>query len=595
MERALDGLPAAPGTAVGAARVLTNAALVDREPVPHSGRQAEMAAARRALELAAAEIDGIAEGLRESGRDSEAEIVETGAMIAQDPGLHREILAAVFESGAPAAAAILDVSEAQAKLIAGLDDARLAERADDIRAVGRRAAGLVDSDSRLDQNGASSDAGEVLIGADLGPAEVAELEASVTGIALAAGGVSAHAAIVARSLGIPMVVGVGDELLTVARGSPVVVDGSNGTVFVAPDRARIEAAKAEFGRRAERRTEAIAARELPSITTDGHPVRVLANVSGRAELGAALEAGAEGVGLLRTELAFLGAVDWPSEQEHKRALAPILAGLEGRLATVRVLDFGGDKTPPFLAGVEERGIELLLGHPDAFAAQLRAIIATAKEAELRILLPMVGTVDQIHLATRAIRDTVAAVPDARRPQIGAMIETTEGVEAAGAIAAEVDFLSIGTNDLTHSVLRADRFSPQTARAHDPRVLRAIAAVVDAASTRGLPVEVCGEAASDPISAPLLIGSGVDEISVGAARVGTVRQWVRALSFAELSRLAMSSRQMETAAEVEALVSGVSGRLALFDERADADGEALEGPIGVGPLGAEPQRRPAPGA
>jgi phosphoenolpyruvate-protein phosphotransferase len=594
MERALDGLPAAPGTAVGAARVLTSPARVDREPISHGGRQAEIAAARRALDLAAAEIDVIAQGLRESGRDAEAEIVETGALIAQDPALHREIVAAVSDNGTPAAAAILDVSEAQAQVIAGLDDVRLAERADDIRAVGRRAAGLVDSASHIDQTGASGDAGEILIAADLGPAEVADLDAGITGIALAAGGVSAHAAIVARSLGIPMVVGVGQELLTVGRGNPVVVDGSNGTVFLAPDRSRIEATRAELSRRAERRRDAIATRELPSVTTDGHPVRVLANVSGTAELSAALEAGAEGVGLLRTELAFLAAADWPSEEEHRRALAPILAGLKGRLATVRVLDFGGDKTPPFLAGVRERGIELLLDHADPFAAQLRAIVAAAKWVELRILLPMVGSVDQIHLATRAIRDAVAAVPDACCPQIGAMIETSEGVEAAAAIAAEVDFLSIGTNDLTHSVLRADRFSPQTACAHDPRVLRAIAAVVDAASTPGLPVEVCGEAASDPISAPLVIGSGVDEISVGAARVGTVRQWVRALSFAELNRLAVSSRRMETAAEVEALLSGVSERLSLFDERGDADAEVLEGPIGVGAAGGEAQRRPAPG-
>jgi phosphoenolpyruvate-protein kinase (PTS system EI component) len=593
MERALEGLAAAPGKAVGRARVLA-AAVVDREPVPHRRRVGEVAAARLALDRAAAEIEAIAATLRQSGQHEEAEIVETAALIAHDPTLYKQILAAVSEHGLPAAAAILDVSEANAELVAGIDDARLAARADDIRSVGRRAAGLVGSTPEPDHMSRATDAGEVLIGSDLGPAEVAELETGVTGIALAAGGVSAHAAIVARSLGIPMVVGVGDDLLTAAQGSSVVVDGSNGAVFLSPDRATIEAARLELDRRADRRARAIASRELPSVTADGHPVAVLANVSGITELGAALEAGAKGVGLLRTELAFLTATDWPSEEDHRRALAPILTELRGRPATVRVLDFGGDKTPPFLTGAGERGIELLLEYPDQFAAQLRAIVATAAGAELRILLPMVDTVEQVDLARRAILDAVDARGGARRPRIGAMIETEAGVDVANAIAARVDFLSLGTNDLTHSILRADRFSPQVVRAYNPRVLRAIAVVVEAAKRAAIPIEVCGEAASDPVSAPLLIGSGVDEISVGAARVGAVREWIQILSFVELSRLEVAARRLETPAQVERLVAGISDRLTLL-ERADADGEVLEGPIGVGAVGAEVQGRAAPSA
>jgi phosphoenolpyruvate-protein kinase (PTS system EI component) len=594
VERALEGLAAAPGRAVGRARLVAVMIVVDEGPIPRSRRQGEAVAARQALDRAATEIEAIAATLRRSGQEEEAEIVETGALIARDPSLHRGILAEVFERGAPAAAAIIAAADVQAGLVAAIDDARLAERADDIRSVGRRAAGLVGLASRPKPDGAANGSGEVLIAADLGPAEVAELDSGVTGIALAAGGVSAHAAIVARSLGIPMVIGVGDDLLAAAPGSAVVVDGSSGTVFLSPTAARAEEARLELGRGADRRARAIASRELPSVTGDGHSVRVLANVSGTAELAAALEAGAEGVGLLRTELAFLAAPAWPSEDEHRSALAPILAQLQGRLATVRVLDFGGDKTPPFLDGVEERGIELLLKHPDRLAAQLRAIVASAGSSELRVLLPMVATIDQIDLARRAILDAVEAVPGAVAPQLGAMIETCAGVDAARAIAAEVDFLSIGTNDLTHSVLDADRFSPHEARAHNPRVLRAIATVVQAAKQAGVPIEVCGEAASDPIGAPLLIGSGVDEVSVGAARVGTVRQWIRSLSFAELSDLEVRARRLETSTQVESLVAGLAERLSLL-ERADADAEVLERPIGVGTAGAEPQGRSAPGA
>ena len=207
---------------------------------------------------------------------------------------------------------------------------------------------------------------------------------------------------------------------------------------------------------------------------------------------------------------------------------------------------------------------------------------------------MVSTVVQIEAARAAVSTAVEAVQGAERPQIGAMIETTAGVDASRAIASEVDFLSIGTNDLTHSTLDADRFSPQAARTHNPRVLRAIATVVQAAKLAQVPIEVCGEAASDPIGAPLLIGSGVDEISVGAARVGTVRQWIRSVSFAELSDLEIRARRLETPAQVESLVAGVARRLELL-ERADADGEVLERPVGVGATGAEPQRRSASGA
>jgi phosphoenolpyruvate-protein kinase (PTS system EI component) len=590
VERALDGLAAAPGCAVGGARVLAVAA-VDREPVPQRRRLAEIAAARRALDQAAAEVEAIAATLTRSGRDEEAEIVETAALIARDPYLQRQVTAAVSERGVPAAAAILDVSEAHAELLDELPDERLAARADDVRSVGRRAAGLVGSRSEAGRLASAADAGEILIAADLGPAEVAELEAGVAGIALAAGGVSAHAAIVARSLGIPMVVGVGEDLLSVARGSEVVVDGSDGAVFLSPDPARVEAARLDRDRREGRRAAAIAARDLPAVTEDGRRVSVLANVSGVVELDAALEAGAEGVGLLRTELAFLTATAWPSEEAHRATLGPVLAGLRGRPATVRVLDFGGDKTPPFLAGVEQRGIALLLGHPAALAAQLRGILAVADGAMLRILLPMVETVAQVALARRAIVDAVEAVPGAARPRLGAMIETRAGVGAARAIAAEVDFLSIGTNDLTHSVLDADRFSPQVVRAYNPRVLRAIAVVVDAGRRAAIPVEVCGEAGSDPTSAPLLIGAGVDEISVGAARVGAVRQWVRTLSFAELSRLEVAARRLETVAQVEALLAPISDRLSLL-ERADANGQILDRPVGVGPAGAEMQGRAA---
>jgi phosphoenolpyruvate-protein kinase (PTS system EI component) len=293
---------------------------------------------------------------------------------------------------------------------------------------------------------------------------------------------------------------------------------------------------------------------------------VLVNAATPTEVTAGLSAGAEGAGLIRTELAFLDARGWPSRAEHARMLRPLLARLQGSTATVRVLDFGGDKIPLFLRDDPRRGMELLLAHPGAFRAQLVAIAevvgggiarrlaaeptaggpAVERPPELRVLLPLVRGVRDVAM-TRAIVESLGAPL-----RLGAMIELPEAAAAARAIAAECDFLSVGTNDLTHATLGTDRFAHGGAPAHDPRVLRHIASAAAAAQEAGIPLEVCGEAASDPLTVPLLIGLGADELSVGAARVGTVRAWVRGLDHAGARELAREALAAPDAAAVERL-------------------------------------------
>jgi len=276
---------------------------------------------------------------------------------------------------------------------------------------------------------------------------------------------------------------------------------------------------------------------------------VLANVSSSAELDVALGAGAEGVGLLRTELAFLDATAWPSEREHRAALEPILAGLQGRPAVVRVLDFGADKTPPFLQGVSERGLKLLLANPEAFTEQLQAILLGARAKDVRILLPMVDHPEEVVAAGALMRLAADALGIEALPPIGSMIETPRAAENASLIAEHSAFLSIGTNDLTAATLGADRFAANAARVYDPRVLRSIARSVVAAHDAGIALEVCGEAASDTVMLPLLVGLGVDEVSVGAARVGEVRSWIRRLNAEQAEGLARSALALDTADEV----------------------------------------------
>jgi phosphoenolpyruvate-protein kinase (PTS system EI component) len=290
---------------------------------------------------------------------------------------------------------------------------------------------------------------------------------------------------------------------------------------------------------------------------------VLVNAATREELELGLQAGAEGIGLVRTELAFLDAGRWPSEEDHDRALQPILEGLGSRPAVVRVLDFGADKSPPFLHGTAQRGLELLLANRPRLIDQLRSILRLARRRDVRIMLPMVdhpGQLDEVR-ATLTQLSSELELELERIPPLGAMIETPAAAENAAAIASRSDFLSIGTNDLTATTLGADRFSANTARAHHPRVLRSIDRSVAAAHGAGIRIEVCGESASDPIMLPLLLGLDVDELSVGAARVGDVRDWVRGLHAGRAAGLARSALAMDAAEEVESAARELTSVLA----------------------------------
>jgi phosphoenolpyruvate-protein kinase (PTS system EI component) len=422
-------------------------------------------------------------------------------------------------SGLSAPDALCQAADQFAAELAVLPDPMLAQRADDLRSLGRRAAARA---AGVKPGGT----GGVLVASTLGPADVAELGAA--GIALAGGGITAHAAIVARSLGVPMVVGLGPAVLEVESGEEVVLDGDRGLLVQRPESNRVTAARAEGERRRLARQRAVADRLHEAVTKDGHRVCVLANASTVAEAVEGLAQGAEGVGLVRTELLFLDAPVWPTYEQQVNFLKPIFAQLPNLTVTVRLFDFGGDKTPPFLRGTTARGVELLLGFPEALKTQLAAIVDAGTKVKLRLLVPMVTSPDQL----RAVRTVLATVVEGRvSPLLGSMIETPEAALNAGAIATESDFFSIGTNDLTQLVLGLDRERSKRAPVTDVRVLHLIDATTRAARSARILVDVCGEAASDAVAMPILVGLGVDELSAAAARVGEVRQWVRELSFA----------------------------------------------------------------
>jgi multiphosphoryl transfer protein len=536
-EVAFRGHPAAPGAALGPA--WTRVDCDDSEP---GAVDDEWARVERGLALVVDELDALAARLRAEGHHADADIVDSNRMMADDPALLAAARAAVAEGGS-ARRAIAEAAAPHIAALANLDDPTLASRAADLRAIARRAGELANGD------GVSPPTGAIILAEDLGPSEVASW--------------TAHAAIVARSLGIPLVTGVGATALRIPDGEQIAVDADRGIVL----RGFSPATRVRFRERIDRsRTEAERAlreRHEPAVTRDGRAVRLLANAGTAAEVEAALAAGAEGIGLLRTELSFLHASAWPDEASHRAALEPLLAPLAHRIATVRTLDFGGDKTPPFLAGTDavsplgRRGIRLALASPEGVAPQLRALLSVGGEAVVRILIPMVSEVDEVdavrEIARRARDEILPGAPD---PLVGAMIEIPAAALNAAAIARHCDFLSVGTNDLIQYTLVTDRQDPAAATravAYHPAVLRLIARAVTAAHSAGIPVDVCGEAAGDPETLLLLVGLGVDELSVSPARLASTRRTIRSLTLSS-ARAAVAEALSAPSAEAVARIA-----------------------------------------
>ena len=478
-----------------------------------SKASATVDAVRTAFAAVAHDRAALATQLRAAGRDRDAGIVEIAALIAADTALTGPVLDAVRD-GAEPVAAITGHAEAQAALLAALPDPDLALRAGDVRQVASAVVGHLNG-SRVPPPPPGR---FILVRHEVDPADLIRLaEAGLAGAVSVGGGASSHAAIIARGLGLPMLAGADPGVLAAPAGHPAVLAGD--TLTVDPPQAELAAARARITAQAVPQPGAI--RDGVVTTADGELVTVLCNVASAAETRLGLSRGAAGVGLLRTEIPFTGAAGWPSEADHLAQLTPILRQLHGRPAVVRLLDFSGDKVPPFQRQ-GQHGLTALLNAPEALQAQLRAIVAAGRGTRLAVLVPMVRSLDEV-TEVRAALAKAAAEAGVDPPQLGIMVEVAATAAAARTFAPEVDFFSIGTNDLTSEVLGLDRADPATspALAADPRVLTLIGWVAGT----GAKVSVCGDAAADPAVLPLLIGLGVRTLSVGAARVPHVARQI----------------------------------------------------------------------
>jgi phosphoenolpyruvate-protein kinase (PTS system EI component) len=543
--RVFRGVPASGGVAAGTAVVLHAARPRSTKAGPSEALDPVQATllAERALDRVADELSTLAERLRAEGHAAEADIVGVGTLIATDRVLRSDVRAAVA-GGQDPADALMAVAERHAAVMQGLAEPVLRERAADIRQVGRRAASILAGGDGPEAGPADGHGPYVLVAEELGPADVLGfLGGAYAGGAAARGGPNSHAAIVARALRVPLVLGLPREATCVAPGTPVVVDGDTGTLVAEPWEGELEAVRKGMASSARRRSALAAERDLPAVTTDGLSVQLFCNVASEEEARVGLEAGADGVGLLRTELPFLEATEWPDEAAHYAMLAPILAALTGREAVVRVLDFGGDKVPSFLAGQvrgASRGLPTLLQAPDALGAQIRAALRAGRDtgAKLKVLVPMITSLRELGLARRILDDSARRVGTEACP-FGVMVEVPSAALLADRMAKEVDFLSIGTNDLTQHALGVSRADPSAlpALAAHPSILSLIGRVTRAGEKNGRSVRVCGEAGADPLVVPLLIGLGIDALSVAPSRVDETRARVRRLSFAECREVA----------------------------------------------------------
>lgn len=550
----LKGVLAAPGLAIGKAVRLAAADIVVREQ--GEGIAHEEAALAAALDMVRARIE------KNAAKGDKARKAILGAHLAflEDPELAAGARRLIGE-GRSAGFAWRKAVGGYVEALRGLGDRRLAERVDDLvdleRQVLRALAGEEDEGTVLPP-------GSILIADELLPSQLMGVDPSaVAGFATARGGPTSHVAILAAAMGIPAMVALGGALLGVKDGAALILDADSGALRVAPDAPALEAAQTALAQRQERKAAAKAAAHEACVTQDGVRIEVFANTGSINDALAAVANGAEGSGLLRTEFLFLDRETPPDEDEQARQYQAIASALDGKPLIIRTLDVGGDKAAPYLPIPAEenpalglRGVRVSLWRPHLLKTQLRAILRVKPLGQCRIMVPMVASLDELRAVRAVLDEAKREMGVVERIELGVMIETPAAAVTADLIAAEADFLSVGTNDLTQYVLAMDRGNPELAARIDalhPAVLRMIDQTCKGAARHHRWVGVCGGLASDVAATPILLGLGVTELSTTASICPEVKARVRSLSRESCRTLAAQALDQTSPEAVRALV------------------------------------------
>lgn len=557
---AFQGIASAPGIAIGQAIVAYP--FSDLEAVPHKKIDditTEIIQLKKAFKAARKDIHRLKKHMGSVLPEEEQALFDVYLMILDKASLEKEVIKVIQESKQWSQAALQMVIDSHVHHFEKVDDDYLRERATDLRDLGRRI--LMHLQNHGQFTPVVYPEKTILIGEEVSPSSLAEVpEGRLVGIVSVKGSSHSHLSILARSLGIPAITGVENLPVNQLEAQTLIVDGSQGRLIVSPS-VRI---KQNFIELIEQQREISNSlerlRNLPVETLDGHSIELFVNTGLMADANLSLTAGAEGIGLYRTEMPFLTRDCFPAEDEQYGLYRQLLAAFYPRPVTMRTLDIGGDKALPYFPIKEDnpflgwRGIRITLDHPEIFLIQIRAMLRANQEFNnLRILLPMISCVSEadhaLRLVDQAYEKVLSEEANAYKPPIGIMMEVPSAIYQAHALAKRVDFLSVGSNDLTQYMLAVDRNNPRVANLYDPfqpSVLKALIQVVEAAKQAQKPVSICGEMASDPLAIPLLLAMGFDALSMNSFSILRIKSVIRNISFKQAKNLLAEVLTLDTA-------------------------------------------------
>jgi phosphocarrier protein FPr len=561
----VSGVAISPGYAVGPAVRYHRVAAAGLCEQPAAGPQVELARLDAAIREVDGEYDALGKQLAARGRAYEAEIFAALGLYLHDPGLNQQARESIVDRQATAQIAWRDAADRLISSHVELGDQRSRERGVDLTDIRDR---VLDCLLGTGSGGQSLDAPSILLARELSPADVMHFDPGmVLGLCTNLGNVSSHTAIIARALGIPAVCGLEPDTLHLLENRLIALDGNAGAVLMEPgasEKKEIEERRSGWLRDTDRQRE----RSLkPSMTVDGRRVEVRANVMGLIDAQAALRSGAEGIGLLRTELFFQDRLTAPGEDEQLEAYRSIAGLFQTRPTVVRTFDLGADKILPYLPlepganpALGIRGVRVYRKYPELFETQLRAILRAAREHLLSILIPAVTSVEEVRFIKATLQKVTGelrrrGISSAEDIAVGMMVEIPSAAILADKLAAESDFFSIGTNDLCQYTLAIDRSDPAPDREYDywqPAVLLLIDRTVTAAHDRGISAGICGEMAGDPEAVPLLVGLGLDQLSMNADSIAAVKQKIATISYEQAKKTVRESLELDSARAVRQL-------------------------------------------
>lgn len=562
----ISGIAASAGIAVARAFILehpdytiTKTAISDVE--------AELAKLQDALEKSKGELQAIKERTLAELGEKKAEIFESHLLILEDPELISPVMDKIREEAVNADYALNEVATQFVEMFENMKSAYLQERAADMRDVTKRVLNHLLGIHYVSPAEINEEV--IVIALDLTPSDTAQLNRKfVKGFTTNIGGRTSHSAIMARSLEIPAVVGTKNVLSLVKAGDLVIVDGLSGDVLINPSDAEVAEYKAKQEAYDLQIAEWKKLRDEATVSADGKHVELAANIGTPNDVTGVIENGGEGVGLYRTEFLYMGRDKLPSEEVQYNAYRTVLENMNGKPVVVRTLDIGGDKELPYLELPKEmnpflgfRAIRLCLDRQDIFRTQLRALLRASAHGDLRIMFPMIATLGEFRAARDLLLEEKAKLREEGKEvsdniQLGIMVEIPSTAVLADQFAKEVDFFSIGTNDLIQYTMAADRMNEQVSylyQPYNPAILRLIKIVIDAAHAEGKWTGMCGEMAGDSTAIPLLLGLGLDEFSMSATSILPARSQISKLSAADMKEMAAKALQLGTAEEVAALV------------------------------------------